>query len=97
MIKWQNDRQERGCVSINWSQRPMDRTAEADTEEGMSDSRDAGSTAKIPKQNVETVSDFVFFSSKINVDGDCSHEIKIHCLKKNKNKIHCLEEKLCQT
>ena len=33
----------------------MDRTAEADTEEGMSDSRDAGSTAKIPKQNVETL------------------------------------------
>ena len=47
-------------------------------------------------ENVETVSDFIFFSSKINVDGDCSHEIKIHCLKK-KNKIHCLEEKLCQT
>ena len=27
-------------------------------------------------ENVETVSDFIFFSSKINVDGDCSHEIK---------------------
>ena len=38
-------------------------------------------------ENVETVSDFIFFRFKINVDGDCSHEIKIHCL----------EEKLCQT
>ena len=25
---------------------------------------------------VEIVSDFIFLSSKINVDGDCSHEIK---------------------
>ena len=28
---------------------------------------------------VETVSDFIFLGSKINVDGDCSHEIK-RCL-----------------
>ena len=27
----------------------------------------------------ETVSDFIFWGSKINTDGDCSHEIKI-CL-----------------
>ena len=27
----------------------------------------------------ETVSDFIFFGSKITVDGDCSHEIK-RCL-----------------
>ena len=26
--------------------------------------------------NVETVSDFIFLGSKINVDSDCSHEIK---------------------
>ena len=26
--------------------------------------------------NVETVSDFIFWGSKINADGDCSHEIK---------------------
>ena len=38
-------------------------------------------------ENVETVSDFIFFCSKINVDGDCSHEIKIHSF----------EEKLWQT
>ena len=34
---------------------------------------------------VETVSDFIFWSSKITADGDCSHEIK-RCL--------LLEEKL---
>ena len=28
---------------------------------------------------VETVTDFIFLDSKITVDGDCSHEIKI-CL-----------------
>ena len=29
---------------------------------------------------VETVSDFIFLSSKITADGDCSHEIKRHLL-----------------
>ena len=29
-------------------------------------------------QTVETVSDFIFFGSKITADGDCSHEIKRH-------------------
>ena len=28
----------------------------------------------------ETVSDFIFFCSKITADGDCSHEIKRHLL-----------------
>ena len=28
----------------------------------------------------ETVSDFIFLGSKINADGDCSHEIKRHSL-----------------
>ena len=28
----------------------------------------------------ETVTDFIFFGSKITVDGDCSHEIKRHLL-----------------
>ena len=27
-------------------------------------------------RNLETVSDFVFWGSKITADGDCSHEIK---------------------
>ena len=30
-------------------------------------------------ETVETVSDFIFWGSKITVDGDCSHEIK-RCL-----------------
>ena len=29
---------------------------------------------------VETVTDFIFLSSKITVDSDCSHEIKRHLL-----------------
>ena len=28
------------------------------------------------RETVETVSDFIFWGSKITVDGDCSHEIK---------------------
>ena len=28
----------------------------------------------------KTVSDFIFWGSKINADGDCSHEIKRHSL-----------------
>ena len=31
------------------------------------------------RETVETVSDFIFWGSKITVDGDCSHEIK-RCL-----------------
>ena len=27
---------------------------------------------------METVADFIFLDSKINMDGDCSHEIKRH-------------------
>ena len=34
---------------------------------------------EIDKETVETVSDFIFFGSKIIADGDCSHEIK-RCL-----------------
>ena len=34
---------------------------------------------EIDGETVETVSDFIFLSSKITVDGDCSHEIK-RCL-----------------
>ena len=29
---------------------------------------------------MEIVTDFIFFSSKITAGGDCSHEIKRHCL-----------------
>ena len=34
---------------------------------------------EIDGETVETVTDFLFLSSKITVDGDCSHEIK-RCL-----------------
>ena len=35
---------------------------------------------QIYAKNVETVSDFIFLGSKINADGDFSHEIKRHLL-----------------
>ena len=35
---------------------------------------------EINGKTVETVSDFVFWGSKITADGDCSHEIKRHLL-----------------
>ena len=34
----------------------------------------------IDGETVETVSDFIFWGSKITGDGDCSHEIKRHLL-----------------
>ena len=34
---------------------------------------------EVDGETVETVSDFIFLSSKITADGDCSHEIK-RCL-----------------
>ena len=37
------------------------------------------SSWEIDGETVETVSDFIFLGSKINADGDCSHEIK-RCL-----------------
>ena len=40
---------------------------------------------EIDGETVETVSDFIFWGSKITADGDCSHEIK---------RPHSLEEKL---
>ena len=35
---------------------------------------------EIDGETVETVSDFIFLSSKITTDGDCSHDIKRHLL-----------------
>ena len=40
---------------------------------------------QIDGETVETVSDFIFFGSRITADGDCSHEIK---------RSYSLEEKL---
>ena len=38
------------------------------------------SSWEIDGETVETVSDFIFWGSKITADGDCSHEIKRHSL-----------------
>ena len=51
---------------------------------------------EIDGETVETVSDFIFWGSKITADGDCSHEIKRRLLlgRKeaiNKVKIQCSE------
>ena len=35
---------------------------------------------QIDGETVETMLDFIFWSSKITADGDCSHEIKRHLL-----------------
>ena len=35
---------------------------------------------EIDGETVETVSDFIFWGSRITADGDCSHEIKRHSL-----------------
>ena len=35
---------------------------------------------QIDRETVETLSDFLFWGSKITADGDCSHEIKRHLL-----------------
>ena len=35
---------------------------------------------EIDGETVETVSDFIFWGSKITADGDCSHEIKAYSL-----------------
>ena len=43
---------------------------------------------QIDGESVETVADFIFWTSKITADGDCSHEIKNTCF---------LEEKLWPT
>ena len=35
---------------------------------------------EIDGETVETVSDFIYWGSKITADGDCSHELKRHLL-----------------
>ena len=35
---------------------------------------------QIDGETMETVTDFIFFGSKITADGDCSHEIQRHLL-----------------
>ena len=38
------------------------------------------SSWEIDGETVETVADFIFLGSKINADGECSHEIKRYSL-----------------
>ena len=45
---------------------------------------------QIDGETVETVSDFIFWGSKITADGDCSHEIK-RCLPLGKKALTNLE------
>ena len=35
---------------------------------------------QIDGETIETMTDFIFWGSKITADGDCSHEIKRHLL-----------------
>ena len=39
---------------------------------------------QIDGRKMKTVADFIFFISKITVDGDCSHEIKRHLFLRRK-------------
>ena len=45
---------------------------------------------EIDGETVEIVSDFIFWGSKITVDGDCSHEIK-RCLLLGRKVMHSLD------
>ena len=56
---------------------------------------------EIDGETVETVSDFIFWGSKVTADGDCSHEIKRHLLlgrqvMANLDSIFKTETLLCQ-
>ena len=56
---------------------------------------------EIDGETVETVSDFIFWGSKITADGGCSHEIKRHLLLRRKamtnlDSIFKTETLLCQ-
>ena len=43
---------------------------------------------QIDREKMETVTDFIFLSSQITADGDCSHEIERHLLLKRKSMTH---------
>ena len=50
---------------------------------------------QIDGEKMQTVTDFIFLSSKITADGDCSHEIKRHLLlgkKSNDNPRQCIKK-----
>ena len=52
---------------------------------------------QIDGETVETVTDSIFFSYKITVDGDCSHEIKRHLLLGRKVMTHLEAYKKAET
>ena len=35
---------------------------------------------QVEGEKVETMTDFIFFSSKVTADGECSHELKRHLI-----------------
>ena len=43
---------------------------------------------QIDRETMETVTDFIFWGSKITADDDCSHEIKRHLLLERKTMIN---------
>ena len=51
---------------------------------------------QIDGETVKTVTDFIFWGSKITAEGDCSHEIKRHLLLGSKAMINQAETLLCQ-
>ena len=51
---------------------------------------------EIDRETMETVSDFIFWGSKITADGDCSHEIKRRLLLGRKvmtNRLHIKKQR----
>ena len=51
---------------------------------------------QIDGETMETVSDFIFWGSKITADGDCSHEIKRRLLLGSKVMLKILQARLQQ-
>ena len=49
---------------------------------------------EIDGKTVETVSDFIFWGSRITANGDCSHEIKRHLLLGRKQKYYFVNKDL---
>ena len=49
---------------------------------------------QIDGKTMETVTDFIFFGSRITVDGDCSHEIKSHLLLRIKSMTEAMTKNL---
>ena len=54
---------------------------------------DAITSWEIDGETVETVSNFIFLSSKIIADGDCSHEIKRRLLLGRKVILHIQKQR----